>query len=144
MKSICRWEQKLNHMMSYLLNPSLLITRLIIGNMFFWAGLGKLKNLERTISFFTSLNIPFPQAQAPFVATIELLGGALIILGLYTRISAILLSGVMVVATLTTQLDKIESFKSLASVKEILYLLILLLIAAIGAGKISIDSKRKC
>ena len=48
-----------------------LLTRLVIGYAFYQAGGGKLANMERTVGFFTDLGIPFPAANAHFIARLE-------------------------------------------------------------------------
>ena len=45
----------------------LLVLRLTWGWQFFQTGLGKLRNIGRVITFFTSLGIPAPAASAYFV-----------------------------------------------------------------------------
>ena len=84
-----------------------LLTRLVIGYAFYQAGGGKLANMERTVGFFTDLGIPFPAANAAFIARLEFYGGMLLIVGLGTRIVASLLGSTMAVALMTA--DK-ESF----------------------------------
>jgi putative oxidoreductase len=51
------------------------------------------------VGFFTKVAIPAPGAMAPFVATLELVGGVLLILGLLTRWIALLLAFEMIVTT---------------------------------------------
>lgn len=52
---------------------------------------------------FARIGIPFPDAMGPFVGTVEILCGALIILGLFTRLAAIPLIAIMVVAIVSTK-----------------------------------------
>src|ERR1051325_11765672 len=78
-----------------------LLIRLGVGVMFFGSGLGKLGKLSGLTQYFRSLGIPFPAIQAPFVATSELVCGALIVIGLATRPAALMLCGVMSVALVT-------------------------------------------
>ena len=82
-----------------------LLTRLVVGFAFFDAGKGKLANMENTVNFFAELNIPFPELNAAFVARLEYYGGMLLLLGLLTRVIAILLSSTMIVALLTAHRD---------------------------------------
>src|SRR5512144_3298983 len=78
-----------------------LLTRLVIGQAFFFTGRGKLQNPEGVVSFFTDLGIPFPAANAAFVSRLEYYGGMLLIAGLLTRVVALLLGSTMVVALAT-------------------------------------------
>ena len=78
-----------------------LATRIVIGLAFFQAGTGKFRNFENVIGFFDSLGIPFPALNAGIVASMETVGGIMLILGLFTRFFASGLSVTMVVALLT-------------------------------------------
>ncbi|MEO8360878.1 MAG: DoxX family protein [Vicinamibacteria bacterium] len=78
-----------------------ILTRLVVGYAFIDSGGGKLKNMENTVNFFTDLGIPFPAANAAFVANLEYYGGMLILVGLLTRIVGLLLSSTMIVALMT-------------------------------------------
>src|SRR4051794_7388777 len=78
-----------------------IVARVAIGYVFIQSGWGKLHHLDKVIQFFTSLGIPAPQLQAPFVAGVELVGGVLVLGGLFTRVASVPLIGTMVVAILT-------------------------------------------
>ena len=77
------------------------LTRLVVGFAFFASGRGKLANMDNTVNFFTDLGIPFPELNAAFVARLEYYGGMLLLVGLLTRLVALLLSSTMIVALLT-------------------------------------------
>ena len=117
-----------------------LLTRLVIGQSFFFTGRGKLANFERTVSFFTDLGIPFPSANAGFVSTLEMVGGICLFVGFGTRIFAGLLSCSMIVALLTA--DKpafLEKFPDVTDVTSAAYLLFLIWLVFYGPGPVSID-----
>ncbi len=98
----CSWAyENFATVASALRSPLLLAIRLYWGFQFAQTGWGKLQNLERVTGFFANLGIPFPHANAVFVAGLELVGGVLLILGLGSRLIALLLTGDMVVAYLT-------------------------------------------
>jgi putative oxidoreductase len=121
-----------------------LLTRISIGVVFIESGWGKLHHLEKVVEFFTSLGIPAARLQAPFVATVELVCGALVLIGLFTRFAAIPLIGVMIVAILTAKLKEITMISDLFSMFEYLYIILLAWLAVAGAGAISIDCWRCC
>jgi putative oxidoreductase len=116
-----------------------LALRLSLGAVFLGTGWGKLHNLGQVTSFFTELGIPFPAAQAAFVSGVELVGGTLILLGLFTRLAALPLMGTMVVAILTAKRPEIEGIRSLLAFDESLYLAGFLWLFVAGAGKASLD-----
>jgi len=60
----------------------------VIGLAFFQAGAGKFRHFENTIGFFDSLGIAFPALNAVVVASMETVGGIMLILGLFTRFFA--------------------------------------------------------
>jgi len=52
---------------------------------------------------FARIGIPFPEIMGPFIGGVEIVCGLLIILGLYTRLAAIPLIVIMVVAIASTK-----------------------------------------
>jgi len=52
---------------------------------------------------FARIGIPLPDVMGPFVGTVEIICGALIVLGLFTRLAAIPLVAIMVVAIVSTK-----------------------------------------
>jgi putative oxidoreductase len=126
-----------------------LLTRLVIGQAFFFTGRGKLQNPDRIVSFFTDLGIPFPAANAAFVSRLEYYGGMLLIAGLLTRVVALLLGSTMVVALMTA--DKADFMaalfntgdKGLTDVVPFVYLLFLLWLVIAGPGALSLDALLK-
>jgi len=123
-----------------------LATRIVIGLAFFQAGLGKWRHMPNIVQFFDSLGIPFPAFNAYLVASVELVGGLALILGLFTRFFASGLSITMVVALLTA--DTADFMASWGSASEMsptdvtafTFLLFLLWLIAYGAGKLSLDA----
>jgi putative oxidoreductase len=87
-------------------DPSVFLIRLLVGLVvFFPEGLQKL--LFPAIlgaGRFASIGIPWPDVMGPFVGVLEALCGALIILGLLTRLAVIPLIIVMIVAIVSTKI----------------------------------------
>ncbi len=98
--------------LSLLQSPMLLAVRLYWGFQFAQTGWGKLHNLAKITAYFASLNIPFPGFNAPFVSTLEFVGGILLILGLFSRPIAFLLAGNMLVAYWTADREALVSIFS--------------------------------
>jgi putative oxidoreductase len=70
---------RLTSLLSYGQDLFLLAIRVYWGWQFFQTGKGKLMNFDRTVEFFTSLNIPLPAVNAAMAGTVECLGGLLTI-----------------------------------------------------------------
>ena len=75
-------------------------------------GWGKLHNLAHVTQFFTSLGIPAPGPTALFVGCVEFFGGLLLILGLASRLTGLVLTGNMLVAYLTADREALFSIFS--------------------------------
>jgi putative oxidoreductase len=122
-----------------------LLTRVVVGWAFYLTGSGKWAHFDNTVTFFTELGIPFPQANAAFVATLELVGGICLILGLLTRLFATGLASTMVVALMTADKDRFLESWSTASeisptdISAFVFLLFLLWLALYGPGPLSLD-----
>ena len=116
-----------------------LLARLVIGYVFITSGWGKLHDLDKVIGFFTQLGIPAPQIQAPFVASVELVGGILVFIGLFTRLAALPLVGTMVVAIITAKLKEVASPLDILGFSEFDYIVLLSWLFTAGAGFLSID-----
>lgn len=117
-----------------------LLARVTVGWVFLQAGLGKLGNIDRTIGFFASLNLPAPVFHAHFVAWIECIGGILLIAGLGTRLISIPLSIIMIVALRTANAEEATSFSALTGIADFLYLVLLIWLIVAGPGKIALDA----
>jgi len=88
-----------------------LVLRVVIGIIFLAHGLQKFgvfgeMNLTGVTGFFGAQGIPLPGLMAPLVALIEALGGLALILGFGTRIAAILLAIIMIVAIFSVKLTQ--------------------------------------
>jgi putative oxidoreductase len=116
-----------------------LIGRLAVGLLFLSTGWGKAHSLEKVTQFFVSLHIPAPGLNAVVVAYSELVCGALLIVGLFTRLATIPLIVSMIVAILTAKLGDIHGLFDLVGADEFTYLCVLIMLALIGPGKASLD-----
>jgi uncharacterized membrane protein YphA (DoxX/SURF4 family) len=82
-----------------------LLIRLVVGAVFLSEGIQKfLFPNELGAGRFIKIGIPAPQVTAPFVGAVEIICGVLIILGLLTRLAAILLIINISVALISTKL----------------------------------------
>ncbi len=121
----------------------LLVLRLTWGWQFFQTGLGKLRNIERVVTFFTSLGIPVPALTAYFVGTLELAGGLLLLVGLFARPIALLLAANMVVAYLAADRGALfgvfSNLDAFQKADPFMFLLVSVIVLAFGAGAVSLD-----
>jgi len=129
---------------SLLQSPFLLAIRLYWGWQFAQSGWGKLHNLAKITDYFRSLNIPFPAANAHFIAGLEFFGGLLLILGLGTRLAGLLLAANMMVAYWTADHDALVSIISdpgkFYVADPYTFLFASLLVLIFGAGLLSFDA----
>lgn len=117
----------------------LLILRLIIGVTFLVHGWGKLTNMEGTIGFFNSLGLS--STIAYMVAYIETIGGAMLILGIWTGVSALALAVIMIGAIMTAKSGK--PFMGGYEYEAVLFGA-LVAISALGSGKYAVIRSHLC
>lgn len=106
---------------------------------------------------FTKIGIPYPEIAALFVGGVEIAGGALVLIGLYTRLAAFALVIDMIVAITATKVPILlgYGFWGFASATgqtgfwaaahearlDVMMLASCLLLLAIGPGKASFDQR---
>jgi len=124
----------------------LLYMRLVWGHQFFLTGLHKLQNIQDTSRFFGSLGINYSEFVTYSVAIFETVGGILLFVGLISRLAAIPLIVIMVVALSIVHPEAFDGFKfffePLALVHQAPYpfLLTSLLVFIFGPGRFSVDA----
>lgn len=140
---LTRWYDVATRGFDKLRSPLLLALRLIFGWGLFQTGKGKLENIDRFIDFLTHLNIPMPVASAYFVASLECVGGLLLLVGLASRLIAIPLTINFIVAYLTADREAVVNFfkdqDAFTNAAPFLYLLVSLIVLAFGPGFFSLD-----
>ena len=103
--------KNINKVMTWLMCPpttgpnSTLLLRLMAGGVFLWEGILKFVYANQGVGRFTKLGMPFPAFTANFVASLEIVGGLLIITGLLTRLIAVPFVIEMIVAILSTKIS---------------------------------------
>lgn len=119
----------------------LLLVRLTYGFLFTQTGLGKLNHLDRTTDFFTGLGVPLPAFTARAVGVTELVGGALLMLGLGTRFAAVALTGVLLGALASAHRDAFsEGLSAVASADPFPFLVAVVVLVAFGGGRWSVEA----
>jgi len=119
--------------------------RIAAGIVFTAHGLQKFQNgLDGFAGFLGQLAIPFPEFFAWVVASVELVGGIFLILGIFSRLSASLIAVIMVMAIL-----KVKSAVGLIAASgggpgaelDLSLLAIVLAITLMGPGCYSLEKK---
>ena len=116
-----------------------LLTRLFIGYFFLETGWGKIHNLDAMAQRFARWGIPFAAFNAALSGYTELIGGALILIGLFTRLAAIPLFINMVVAILTVKMKAVTGLDDFVELDEPVYALAFLWLFFSGPGRVSLD-----
>jgi putative oxidoreductase len=143
MKSLLSFYRRIEAMLNTLQSPLLLAIRLYWGFQLAQTGWGKLHNLPKITAFFASLNIPLPGVNAPFIAGLEFFGGILLMLGLFSRPVAFLMTCNMLVAYITADREALFSVFSdpdkFTAAAPYVFLFASLLILIFGPGYLSLD-----
>ncbi len=116
-----------------------LFARLVVGWVFMWSGWEKLNALDRITGAFVSWGIPFPHILTPLVSGVEFIGGLLLLLGLFTRIAAVPLVIVMIVAVISAKWGDVNSLETLLGFEELAYMALFGWLAVAGPGPVSLD-----
>jgi putative oxidoreductase len=84
---------------------AVILIRLAVGWIFLSEGIQKFLYPDLLgVGRFVRIGIPFPQVMGPFVGGIEIVCGALVLLGLFTRVAALLLLATISVAILSSKI----------------------------------------
>jgi putative oxidoreductase len=134
---------RFQHGSAALESPFLLLVRLYWGWQFAATGWGKLHHLARVTQFFSSLGLPAPGPTAVWVSLLEFVGGLLLIGGIATRLTGLLLAGDMIVAYYVADREALNSIISdpgkFYGADPYTFLFASLLVLIFGAGRISVD-----
>ncbi|HEY3253637.1 MAG TPA: DoxX family protein [Polyangiaceae bacterium] len=127
--------------------PSNRLIRILVGVVFLSEGVQKFLFSDALgVGRFVKIGIPVPQFSAPFVGVVEIVGGALLLVGFLTRLASVFLLIDIAVAIATTKLPMLLAKGFWATAHEartdwsMLLGLIFLLVA--GAGSSSVDARR--
>jgi putative oxidoreductase len=116
-----------------------LVARVVFGYFWFETGLAKVQNLDGFANRFVEWGIPFPHFNAALSAWTELIGGALIFLGLFTRLTAVPMIINMIVAIALVVIKNVGSVDDFVELDEVVYMLIFFWLLMAGPGRYSLD-----
>jgi uncharacterized membrane protein YphA (DoxX/SURF4 family) len=130
-----------------LTSKALLLIRLLVGWVFVSEGIQKfLFPAQLGVGRFEKIGIPAAHFMAPFVGAVEITCGTLVLVGLFTRLAAIPLLAVILVAIATTKIPMITKSGIWAMLHEartdFSMLLGLVFLLIVGAGAWSADARR--
>jgi len=102
----------MNSMLRFFFQPcggpaSLFLIRLPVGLIFFTQGILKFTDPKMGVERFTRIGFSHPAFTAHFVGTLEIICGALVLLGIWTRLASIPLLIVISTAIVTTKLPEL-------------------------------------
>jgi putative oxidoreductase len=124
---------------------AIVLIRILIGWVFLSEGIQKFLFPDTLgVGRFANIGIPWPHAMAPFVGTVEIVCGTLVLVGLLTRFAVIPLLGVIVVALYSTKIVVFAKFGFWGTLHEartdVSMLLGLIFLVLVGGGSWSLDS----
>jgi putative oxidoreductase len=117
------------------------IGRFLLALMFVVAGINKISGYSGMQGYMESMGVP--GALLPLVIALEVLGGLALMIGWHTRITAFLLAGFTVMATLIFHSDLGDQTQMLFFMKNLSVVGGLLLVVSHGAGPYSMDSRQR-
>jgi putative oxidoreductase len=117
-----------------------LVVRLVFGYFWLETGWAKVQNLDGFTERFMGWGIPFPHFSAALSAWTELVGGALILVGLFTRLTAIPMIINMIVAIALVVIKNVGSLDDFVELDEVVYILIFFWLLMAGPGRFSLDA----
>ena len=117
-----------------------LVARLSFGYFWLETGIAKVQNLDGFTQRFMGWGVPFPAFSAGLSAWTELIGGALIMLGLFTRLISIPMIINMIVAIVLVVSANFQGIDEFVEADETVYILIFFWLLMAGPGKASLDT----
>ncbi|MET3653552.1 DoxX family protein [Dyella japonica] len=117
-----------------------LVVRVVFGYFWLETGIAKVHNLDGFTQRFVGWGIPFPAFSAGLSAWTELVGGLLILLGLFTRLVCIPMLINMAVAVILVVSANLTGLDDYVEADEIVYSLIFFWLLISGPGKASLDT----
>ena len=116
-----------------------LVIRLVFGYFWLETGIGKVQNLDGFTQRFIGWGIPHPAFNAALSAWTELVGGLLLMLGLFTRLVSIPMIINMFVALALVVSSRLMGVDDYVEADEVLYITIFFWFLMAGPGKLSLD-----
>ena len=116
------------------------IGRVLMAVMFIQAGISKIFGYEGAQGYMEAAGVS--GALLPLVILLEVGGGLAVLLGLFTRWSALLLAGFCVLAALLFHLHPDDQMQMISFMKNITIAGGFLILAGAGPGALALDNRR--
>lgn len=116
--------------------------RILLAAIFIMSGLGKLANPAATMGYIASIGLPLPGVALAGAIAVEVGGGLLIAIGLYSRITALAMAAFSIATALLFHNALGDQNQMIHFMKNISIAGGFLQIAAFGAGAFSLDARR--
>ena len=117
--------------------------RILLAGIFIWSGYGTSSGLPELAKYLGSLGLPLPNLLAPLVLVWELAGGLALLLGFYTRASALLLGAFCLVTAVLVHYHPENMQAMINFAKNLALTGGFLFVAAHGGGALSLDQRFK-
>ena len=125
-------------------DAAILLGRILMGGIFVVSGYGKLMGLSAFAGSLEKNGVPMASAMAPIGAAVEFFGGLAVVLGLEIRVTALLMIGFVIVATLIShrfwevqgaarQMQQVQFSKNVAIIGGFV------LMFALGGGRFAME-----
>lgn len=118
-----------------------LAARILLAAIFLLSGIGKIADPAGTLGYIQAMGLPFPQLGLVGAIGVEVVGGALLVLGLYTRWTALALAGFSVVTAVLFHGNIADQNQMIHLLKNFAMAGGLLQVAAFGAGQLALDAR---
>jgi len=128
---------------------AVLLARISVGIFFAISGGNKLfvaSHYKQMYETIVGAGIPFPHVMTYFVSSVELVGGCLLIIGLFSSLCCVALLVDMIVAITTVELATISKALSFIDwlddflyLPQVMYIIIFLWLISSGPGRLSVD-----
>lgn len=127
-------------------SKAVLLVRILVGWVFLSEGIQKFLFPDALgVGRFVKIGIPWPQVMAPFVGVIEIACGALLLMGLFTRLAAIPLLIDICVALYSTKIVTLAKNGLWGTLHEartdVSMLLGLVFLLLVGGGSLALDAR---
>ena len=118
------------------------VGRLLLAAIFLISGVGKMLDPAGTIGYIGAVGLPLPELGYLLAVVVEIGGGLLLIAGYRTRLVAVSLAVFTVAAAIFFHNQFADQNQLIHFLKNIAIAGGLLQVAAFGAGRFSLDSRR--